>query len=57
MVMRKGSCEKTSDFCQFAPFTLFPMPFPRKLFEKALEMQQVSEICWSLEKEFVKTRK
>lgn len=57
MVMRKGSCEKTSDFCQFAPFTLFPTPFPRKLFEKALEMQQVSEICWSLEKEFVKTRK
>ncbi|VDN52627.1 unnamed protein product [Dracunculus medinensis] len=46
MVMRKGSCEKTSDFCQFAPFTLFPTPFPRKLFEKALEMQQAMNLLY-----------
>ncbi|VDK58428.1 unnamed protein product [Gongylonema pulchrum] len=29
-----------SDLCQTAPFTLFPSPFPKKLFREAMDIQQ-----------------
>lgn len=41
MVIRTDFHKNSSDICQFAPFTLFPTPFPRKLFEQALEIQEV----------------
>ncbi|KIH47455.1 putative glutathione synthase, partial [Ancylostoma duodenale] len=34
-----------SDVCQTAPFALLPTPFPRKLFEQAVKVQNVSWSC------------
>ncbi|KAE9547815.1 hypothetical protein FO519_008974 [Halicephalobus sp. NKZ332] len=39
MVLRLRESRDKSDICQVAPLTLFPSPFPRKLFHEALDVQ------------------
>lgn len=41
MVMRTSDRKDSSDICQTAPFTLLPSPFPRNLFEQAMDVQEV----------------
>lgn len=41
MVTRTVTAIDRSDICQTAPFALFPSPFPRNLFQEAIDIQQV----------------
>ena len=42
MVLRLRESKNKSDLCQSAPLSLFPSPFPKKLFYEALDVQNVS---------------
>ncbi|KAL3112148.1 hypothetical protein niasHT_012117 [Heterodera trifolii] len=35
-----------SDTCVFVPFTLFPSPFPRKIYNEALEIQKAMQLLY-----------
>ncbi|KAL6736756.1 hypothetical protein Aduo_007070 [Ancylostoma duodenale] len=41
LVMRTKEHKDRSDVCQTAPFALLPTPFPRKLFEQAVKVQNL----------------
>nr|CDJ89610.1 Glutathione synthase domain containing protein [Haemonchus contortus] len=41
LVMRTREHKDRSDICQHAPFALLPTPFPRKLFEQAVNVQNL----------------
>ncbi|VDO88550.1 unnamed protein product [Haemonchus placei] len=41
LVMRTKEHKDRSDICQHAPFALLPTPFPRKLFEQAVNVQNL----------------
>ncbi|KAK6038593.1 eukaryotic glutathione synthase, ATP binding domain protein, partial [Cooperia oncophora] len=41
LVMRTKEHKDRSDVCQSAPFALLPTPFPRKLFEQAINVQNL----------------
>ncbi|KAK6022578.1 hypothetical protein OSTOST_11709, partial [Ostertagia ostertagi] len=41
LVMRTKEHKDRSDICQSAPFALLPTPFPRKLFEQAVNVQNL----------------
>ncbi|VDM81503.1 unnamed protein product [Strongylus vulgaris] len=42
LVMRTKEHKEKSDLCQTTAITLLPTPFPRKLFEQAVKVQNVS---------------
>uniref|UniRef100_A0A0N5AEN1 Glutathione synthetase n=1 Tax=Syphacia muris TaxID=451379 RepID=A0A0N5AEN1_9BILA len=46
MIMRTSEHVDTSDICQMAPFTLFPSPFPRFLFEQAMGVQEAMNLLY-----------
>uniref|UniRef100_A0A914RBF7 Glutathione synthetase n=1 Tax=Parascaris equorum TaxID=6256 RepID=A0A914RBF7_PAREQ len=38
--------KKEHDFCQTAPFTLLPSPFPRHIFQQAVDVQQATNLLY-----------
>lgn len=46
MVMRTSERKNSSDICQTAPFTLFPSPFPRYLFDQAMDVQEAMNLLY-----------
>uniref|UniRef100_A0A915AN01 Glutathione synthetase n=1 Tax=Parascaris univalens TaxID=6257 RepID=A0A915AN01_PARUN len=46
MVMRTPQHKDRSDFCQTAPFTLLPSPFPRHIFQQAVDVQQATNLLY-----------
>ncbi|KHN87278.1 Glutathione synthetase [Toxocara canis] len=46
MVMRTPQHKDRSDVCQTAPFTLLPSPFPRRIFQQAVDIQQATNLLY-----------
>lgn len=42
LIMRTSQHKGSSDICQIVPFSLFPSPFPKNVFESAISLQEVS---------------
>lgn len=46
MVMRTPQRKDCSDLCQTAPFALLPSPFPREIFEQAVNVQEAMSLLY-----------
>ncbi|VDK44604.1 unnamed protein product [Anisakis simplex] len=46
LVMRTADHKDRSDICQTAPFTLLPSPFPNRLFQEAVNIQQAINLLY-----------
>ncbi|KAL3105333.1 hypothetical protein niasHT_026066 [Heterodera trifolii] len=46
LVLRKYDPKASADTAEFAPISLFPSPFPRKAFEKALSVQKAMNLLY-----------
>ncbi|KAL3105076.1 hypothetical protein niasHT_029457 [Heterodera trifolii] len=58
LILRTRDHLNTSDLAEFAPFSLFPTPFPRKIFNQALNVQTAMQLLYfriSKDFEFLKT--
>ncbi|KAL7071760.1 hypothetical protein ACQ4LE_008841 [Meloidogyne hapla] len=57
LILRTKEHKDRSDICQIAPFSLFPSPFPRRLFDQALSVQKALNLLYfkvSWDYEFLK---
>ncbi|KAL3091291.1 hypothetical protein niasHT_029634 [Heterodera trifolii] len=58
LILRTRGHLNTSDLAEFTPFSLFPTPFPRKIFNQALNVQTAMQLLYfriSKDFEFLKT--
>ncbi|KAI1728458.1 eukaryotic glutathione synthase, ATP binding domain-containing protein [Ditylenchus destructor] len=46
LVLRTPDHKDRSDHCQTAPFALFPSPFPRALFQQAMDVQKAMNLLY-----------
>nr|CAD2189546.1 unnamed protein product [Meloidogyne enterolobii] len=57
LIFRTKEHKDRSDICQIAPFSLFPSPFPKRLFDQALSVQKALNLLYfkvSWDYEFLK---
>ncbi|CAK5085222.1 unnamed protein product [Meloidogyne enterolobii] len=57
LIFRTKEHKDRSDICQIAPFSFFPSPFPRRLFDQALSVQKALNLLYfkvSWDYEFLK---